>query len=113
MMKGYNTEEAFTYITEKIDRKAHKALGDSIDVYIAQAIDGDMRYMTKAGVIDEEGNGGGSYYDDDDAIEFMLDYIMGKNKLSPDAAVLVASLLDDFMDLQFAFMEGKGLVAWE
>ena len=31
MMKGYNTEDAFTYIADKIDRKAHKALSESID----------------------------------------------------------------------------------
>lgn len=113
MMKGYNTEEALAYILPKIDRKAHKALGDKVDTLIVQAIEGDMLYMEKAGVIDSEGNGGGSYYDDDDAIEYMLEYIVEKNGMGPDDALLVASLLDDFMDYQFAYMESKGLVAWE
>ena len=113
MMKGYSTDAAFTYISENIDRKAHKAIGGSIDVYIAQAIDADMSYMHSAGVINENGEGGGSYYDDDDAIEYMLDFIVEKNKLSPETAVLVASLLDDFMDLQYTYMEKNGLVAWE
>ena len=66
MMNGYDKEEALGYILPRIDRKAHRALGERIDALISQAIDADMAYMFESGVLDEEGNAGESYYDDDE-----------------------------------------------
>jgi hypothetical protein len=69
--------------------------------------------MHESGVLDENGNAGTAYYDDDDAFEYMLDALVSKNKLGADEAMKVASLLDDYMDAQQAFLEEKGLVDWD
>lgn len=113
MMKGYDQQEALTFILKGIDRKGHKALESKLDVLVSQMIDLDMEFMHKTGVIDENGEGGDNYYDDDEAFEYILDAIVVKHKFNADMAMKAAALLDDFTDLQQAYMEAKGLVAWE
>ncbi len=112
-MKGYNKEEALPYILKKIDTRLYQELPLPMEELVSQAIDADIAFMRDQGVLDAEGNAGTAYYDDDDAFEYMLDAIVSKNKLGADAAMKVASLLDDYMDAQQAFLEDKGLVEWE
>ncbi len=112
-MKGYNKQEALPFILGKIDARIHKELPLSLEELISQAIDADLTFMQESGVLDAEGNAGTTYYDDDDAFEYMLDALVNSNKLGADAAMKVASLLDDYMDAQQAYLEEKGLVDWE
>ncbi len=112
-MNGYNKQEALPFILGRIDARIHKELPLTLTELVSQAIDADLTYMRKSGVLDENGNAGTSYYDDDDAFECMLDELVSKNKLGADAAMKVASLLDDYMDAQQAFLEEKGLVDWD
>ncbi|MBE5797254.1 MAG: hypothetical protein E7327_07745 [Clostridiales bacterium] len=113
MMNGYDKQEALAFIVKRIPEKDHKELAGMIESLISQAIDADMDYMHKAGVLDEEGNAGDEYYEDDDAFEYMVEAIVAKNKLSPEQAVKVAALVDDYMDHQQAYLESKGLCDWE
>lgn len=113
MMNGYDKTEALHYILEKLDRRSHKELADKIDTLISQAIDADMAYMEQAGVLDKDGNAGDSFYEDDDAFEYMVEALAKDNGLTPEQAIKVASLVDDYMDLQQEFLEKKGLVDWE
>ncbi len=112
-MNGYDKNEALPFILSKIEARLHKDLPGNLEDWISQAIDADMAYMHSCGVIDESGDTGDAYYDDDDAFEYMLDTLVSKNKLDADTSMKLASLLDDYMDAQQAFMEQKGLVAWE
>ena len=84
-----------------------------IDDLLGQCIDADMEFMFNTGVLDEDGNGGDEYYEDDDAIEFMVEKLAAANRLDAEQAVKLASLVDDYMDLQQAYLESKGLVAWD
>ena len=113
MMNGYDKQEALAFIVKRIPEKDHKELAGMIESLISQAIDADMDYMHKEGVLDAEGNAGDEYYEDDDAFEYMVEYIVAKNDLSPEQAVKVASLVDDYMDHQQAYLESKGLCDWE
>jgi len=113
MMNGYDREEALSFILSRIDRKAHPELTDRLDSLIAQAIDADMKYMHENGVLDEDGNAGDCYYEDDDAFEYIVEALVDANTLTPEQAVKVASLIDDYMDLQQEYLEKKGLVDWE
>lgn len=112
-MNGYNKQEALPFILGKIDARLHRELPLPLEELISQAIDADLAFMRENGVLDEEGNAGTSYYDDDDAFEYMLDTLVSKNKLGAEAAMKVASLLDDYMEAQQAFLEEKGLVDWD
>ncbi len=113
MMHGYDKQEAVAFIVKRIHEKDHPELAGLIESLISQAIDADMDYMHKEGVIDAEGFAGDAYYEDDDAFEHMVETIVAKNKLSPEQAVKVAALVDDYMDHQQAYLESKGLVDWE
>ena len=112
MMNGYNKLEAVDFIVKRISEKDHKELAGMIPQLISQAIDADMDFMHKSGVLDEEGNAGDEYYEDDDAFEYMGEAIGAANKLTPDQAVKVAALVDDYMDQQQAYLESKGLCDW-
>lgn len=113
MMKGYNREDAYAFIMSHLNRSLHKELSSQLETLISEAIDADMLYMEKAGVIDAEGNGGNAYYDDDDAFEFILDEIVTKHKFDADTAMKVASVLDDYMEFQEQYMDKAGLVGWD
>ena len=113
MMKGYDKQEAIAFICKRIDRKYHKELDDKIEALIPQIIDADMAFMHATGVLDEEGNAGDNYYEDDDAFETMVETVVAQNDLTPEQAVKVASLVDDYMDYQQEYLESKGLVEWD
>lgn len=113
MMNGYDRDEAITFIDARINRKEHRELADYITMLIGQIIDADMRYMHENGVLDADGNAGDSYYEDDDAFEFIVETVVAQNSLSPEQAVKVASLVDDYMDFQQEYLESKGLVDWD
>lgn len=113
MMNGYDKPEALAFIVAHIDPKAHKELKDKIPELVSQAIDADMAYMHETGVLDQDGNASNSYYEDDDAFEYMVEALVSKNRLTPEQAVKVAALVDDYMDCQQEYLESKGLVDWE
>lgn len=113
MMNGYNKLEAVDFIVKRISEKDHKELAGMIPQLISQAIDADMDFMHKSGVLDKNGNAGDEYYEDDDAFEYMVEAIVAANNLTPEQAVKVAALVDDYMDHQQAYLESKGLCDWE
>ncbi len=113
MMNGYDKQEALAFICPRINRKEHMELADRIESLISQAIDADMAYMHESGVLDADGNAGDSYYEDDDAFEYMVEALVAQNDLTPEQAVKVAALIDDYMDFQQSYLEHKGLVDWE
>ena len=113
MMNGYDKAEALAFIVKRIHAKDHPELAFQIESLISQAIDADMDYMHKEGVLHAEGNAGDEYYEDDDAFEHIVETIVANNKLTPEQAVKVAALVDDYMDYQQAYLESKGLCDWE
>ena len=113
MMNGYDREEALAFITARINRKEHSELAGQIESLIGQAIDADMAFMHENGVLDQNGNAGDEFYEDDEAFECMVETIVANNDLTPEQAVKVAALVDDYMDFQQEYLESKGLVDWE
>ena len=113
MMNGYDKQEAIEFITKRIHAKDHPALAGQIETLISQAIDEDMDYLHDADVLDADGNAGDGYYEDDEAFEFIVETLAANNALSGEEAVKMASLIADYMDLQQAYLEHKGLVDWE
>ena len=113
MMNGYDKQEALAFIVRRIHAKDHPALAGQIEMLIRQAIDADMAYMHASGVLDEDGNAGDGYYEDDEAFEEIVEVLAEQNSLSGEQAVKAASLVADYMELQQAYLEQKGLVDWE
>ena len=51
MMNGYDKAEALAFIVKRIHAKDHPELAFQIESLISQAIDADMDYMHKEGVL--------------------------------------------------------------
>lgn len=113
MMNGYDKQEAFEFIVGRIHAKEHPTLAGRLKELICQAIDADMAYMHDTDVLDEDGNAGEGYYEDDEAFEFIVETLAEQNELTGEEAVKMASLIAEYMDLQQAYLERKGLVDWE
>lgn len=113
MMQGYDKDAAVDFILKAIDRREHAALADQLETLIPQIIDADMAYMLDAGVLDEDGYAGDAYYEDDDALEYMVDAILAANNATPEQAVQLASLIDEYMSLQQLFLEHSGLASYD
>ena len=109
-MNGYDKEEALRFILKRINRREHAELSEILDSLIAQAIDADIAFMHETGVLDADGNAGDAYYEEDDAFEYIVETLAAANALSPEAAVKMASLVDDFMDFQQDYLVYKDLV---
>lgn len=113
MMMGYDKAEALAYMLERLHKQDHEALADQLEALLSQAIDADMAYMHANGVITEDGGPGDAYYEDDEAFESIVEALVAQNRLTPEQAVKVAALVDDYMDLQEAYLGFKGLIDWD
>ena len=112
-MQGYDKQAALAFILKGVRPQEHPLLAERLAELIAQAIDADMAYMHASGVLDEDGNAGDGYYEDDEAFEEIVEALAEQNSLSGEQAVKAASLVAEYMDLQQAYLESKGLVDWE
>lgn len=110
IMLGYDRDEALAFILRRINRREHMELDGMIEKLILQAIDADLAFMHETGVLREDGSAGDAYYEEDDAFEAIVEDLAERNAMSPEQAVKMASLVDDFMDAQQAYLEYCGLV---
>ena len=109
-MVGYDREEALAFILRRINRREHRALDGMIERLILQAIDADIAFMHRSGVLTPDGRAGSEYYEEDDAFEAIVEDLAERNAMSPEQAVKMASLVDDFMDAQQQYLAYRGLV---
>lgn len=113
MMQGYDLEKAVAFMTPRFDTKEFKPLAAQLGSLLRQAIAADMDFMAASGVLDAQGMMGDSYYDDDEAFEFILDRLAKANRLSDSAQGPLASFIDQYMDLQEAFLSDCGMMDWD
>ena len=112
-MKGYDKIKAVAFMLPKLDKSEFKPLAAQSEQLLCDAIEADMAYMLRAGVLTADGMMGDEYYDDDDAFEFILERMARARKMSESAQGPLASFIDQYMDLQQLFMEESGLMDWD
>ena len=113
MMKGYDRPQAAAYILKNLQRTSGSDALLPLDQLVEQMIDADEAYMRQAGILDADGNVSTKvFYEDDEAYEFILNTVAGKYPGNPAAALWLASVVDDYMDHQQAYLESKGLMDW-
>lgn len=113
MMKGYDREKAISFMLTKLVKSEFKPIASRSKELLEKAIDADMAYMLDAGVLTAEGMMGDAYYDDDDAFEFILEKMARQLKMKEDAQGPLAAFIDQYLDLQQAFLEEAGMMDWE
>ena len=113
MMQGYDLEKAVAFMTPRFDVKEFNPLAPQLDSLLRQAIAADMDFMQKSGVLGADGLMGEAFYDDDEAFEFILDRLARDNHLKDGAQGPLASFIDQYMDLQEAFLSDNGMMDWD
>ena len=108
-MKGYDIQAAKAFILSRISRKEFRALEKQLDDMVADLIAYDLHFMRLTGVLDENGEQGDNEYDDDEAFEYIYDAWLGDHPEEDDEEMLIAALINEYMELQYSYLEKNGL----
>ncbi|MEG0639802.1 MAG: hypothetical protein RR824_07140 [Clostridia bacterium] len=108
-MVGYDPEEAKRFILSKLEKKPFAKIASALPQLLGDLIEYDLHFMRLTGVIDENGEQGENEYDDDEAFEYLYDAYLSDHPNEDDEEMLVAALLDRYMELQYEFLCAKGL----
>ena len=108
-MKGYDVEAAKAFILANLDKKAFRSIALQLPQLIEDMIAYDLHFMRVTGVVDENGEQGENEYDDDEAFEYIYDAWLSDHPETDDENMIVASLLNEYMDLQYRFLCENGL----
>ena len=108
-MKGYNISEAIAFILAHLDHKPFRSIEKQLEKIIGDFITYDLHFMKLTGVLDENGEQGENEYDDDEAFEYIYDAWLSDNPENGDEDMKIAALLNEYIDLQYEYLDSKGL----
>jgi len=108
-MKGYDAEVAKAYILAHLDKKPFRSISAQLPQMIGDMIAYDLHFMKVTGVVDENGEQGDNEYDDDEAFEYIYDAWLSDHPENDDEEMIVAALLNEYMDLQYRYLYENGL----
>ena len=108
-MKGYDALAARNYILTHLDKKPFRSIKDQLEEIIGDFITYDLHFMRLTGVLDENGEQGENEYDDDEAFEYIYDAWLNDHAEEDDEEMQIAALLNEYMDLQYRYLDENGL----
>lgn len=108
-MMGYDAEKAVEFILANLDHKPFRKIEKQLPKLISEMIAYDLHFMRLTGVLDENGEQGENEYDDDEAFEYIYDAWLTDHPEQDDEDMKIAALLNEYMDLQYAFLDSQGL----
>ena len=112
-MQGYDKNAALESFMQKIDRSQLDGMSEArLRSLLSCAIDLDFAYMESAGVL-QGGLMGDSYYDDDDAYEYIVDNLLRQCGGGEDDEILLAQVVDAYMDCQQTYLESQNMLEWD
>ena len=107
-MNGFDARDAHRYIFSRIDQKAFGAIRTEISAILDAFLQSDLRFMRVTGVLDGNDDRGDQEYDEDEAFEFILDAYVSDTRCDDGIAMVVATLLDRYMELQYEYLKSHG-----
>ena len=93
-----------TWLMEHLDRKGLRALENRLDAIIESFLTYDFHFMRLTGVLDENDEAGENEYDEDEAFEYIYDAYLTDHPGEDDEDMLIASLLNQYMELQAEYL---------
>jgi hypothetical protein len=102
-MNGYDAQSAESYILSHIDTQAFKAIRADIPAAITAFIAYDLQFIKLNEVPDAPEADWESAYDEDDAFEYIFDAYLADFPCDEDTAMVIATLLDRYMELQYEY----------
>ena len=109
-MNGLDPQGAHSYILSRIDGKAFKPIQPQIPSMIESFLLYDLHFMRLTGVLGEDANCGDQEYDDDEAFEYIFDACLSDSHYDDDTAMVVAALLNRYMELLYEYLKKQSLV---
>ncbi len=92
------------WILKKLDRKNFMPLLNRLDELIDCFLTYDLHFMRVTGVLDENDEPGENEYDEDEAFEYIYDAYLSDHPEEEDEDMLIASLLNRYMELQAEYL---------
>ena len=92
------------WILNHLERKPFRAIEDRLEEIVESFLTYDFHFMRLTGVLDENDEPGENEYDEDEAFEFIYDAYLSDHPQEDDDDMLVASLLNRYMELQAEYL---------
>ncbi len=92
------------WLLSRISKKEFSAIADRLPKIIKAFLEYDFHFMKVTGVVDENGEPSENEYDEDEAFEFIYDAYLSDQPEDDDEDMLVASLLNRYMELQAEYL---------
>lgn len=108
-MQGYDPSAACAAILRGIKRREYKEIENELEGIIREFIELDLRYMQENDIVNADGEAGENEYDDDEAIEYIYDGWLDKHPERDDDDLLIAQLLDEYMEGQYKYLCSIGM----
>ncbi len=109
-MNGFVQEDAIKHLISRIRPAAFGISPADLPPILEAFILYDLHFMRLTGVLDPDDNGGESDYDDDEAFEYIFDAYLSDHPMDEDASMQIASLLNQYMDVFYDYLQAHGLV---
>ncbi len=93
-------QQNLTWLLKELDCKEFRSIKERLPQIVGSFLEYDLHFMRTTGVLDENGEAGENEYDEDEAFEFIYDAWLSDNPDDSDEDMLVASLLNRYMELQ-------------
>ncbi len=93
------------WLLANIDRKPFRAIADRLPEILEAFLRYDEHFMRLCGVLDENDEPSENEYDEDEAFEYIYDaYLSDHPQDADDEDMLIASLLNSYMELQAEYL---------
>lgn len=92
-----NIEQAGKLILQRLEKKPFRAIWEQVPRLIEDFLLYDLHFMRLTGVVDSEST---AEYDEDEAFEYIYDAYLSDHPEDDDENMLVATLLNRYMELK-------------
>jgi len=108
-MKGFD-QEALDFVLNAIEAEGSVVDLDLMRKVVQVAMEAELDYMKRAGIVNAKGEYTDQEYDEDEAFDHMIDAL---TKALPDKdPYQLSDLLDYYIDFHDEYMQNEGLLEW-
>lgn len=97
-------EQNKQWLLKELNTKEFRFLQNRLPELVDSFLTYDLHFMRLTGVLDENGESGENEYDEDEAFEYIYDAYLSDHPEDDDEDMLVASLLNRYMELQAEYL---------
>lgn len=96
-MLGLDARDCAAYVEKRLDWKRCKELKLRAAALCPALVEGQVSYLHACGALDNTGDTGEGEYDEDEAVEYILDALLGRFPELEESSGAVCALIDAFL----------------